>query len=151
LKLTTAKDIEKKQNADRIRKGLAAILVILVLGLIPYSLSEGTPQGPERLPPAPKSILFRITPRNLKAIAIVLTDSEAVQQVIPPATYVELELAGKVFWTVQSPGYQAATGSFEVPYGPAEAPVEISVKLISNLEAARKRQRSGSIQAGGKH
>ena len=130
---------EAEERARHIRYGLGALLALALAGLVVPSCGSERRKGPERLPPAPKLVHFRVGPPGLRSLAIVLVDEGGVQQVVPNDQSVELELAGKVDWSVTSPGFLGAHGSFEVPYGAAQEVFGEAVTLQPYQAASKPR------------
>lgn len=128
MKIVTAKDQQETTARKEIRWGLAALLVLALLALIPRCQEEER-RGPERLPPAAKLITFRVSPKGVPALALVLTDGSGEQQAFQADVPGEAAFEGKVFWTALAPGYLAAIGTLELPYGESPEPVEVRVEL----------------------
>lgn len=150
MKITTRKEIQESRSRREVGLGLAVLAGLLAIGMLTLRCQEEERAGPVRLPPAPKRVLFRVEPRQAPQLLVVLTDPSGLQQVLEPFTPVELELEGKIFWTVTASGYRSRTGSFEVPYGESLAPVEVAVELESLVRRRAPPGRRGRIDAKGR-
>lgn len=142
---------EAEQRARHIRYGLGALAAIALAALVVPNCSGQRRRGPERLPPAPKLVHFRVLPPGLRALAIVLIDDQGVQQVVPNDQAVDLELAGEVQWSITSPGFRGLHGKFQVPYGPTQEAVQVDVTMEPSRRTRRRRSPGGfgRISAGG--
>lgn len=143
---------EAEQRARHIRYGLSALAAIVLAGFLVPTCGRRRRQGPERLPPAPKMVHFRVKPPHAMALSIVLIDDEGAQQVVPNDVPQELELGGEVQWTVTSPGFRGVHGKFEVPYGETQEAVQVDVTLQPSHQTGPRRNHGGfgRISAGGR-
>lgn len=143
---------EAEARARHIRYGLGALAAIALAGVLVPNCTGQRRRGPERLPPAPKLVHFRVTPPDAMSLSIVLIDDEGAQQVVPNDQPVELELAGEVQWSVTSPGFRGEHGKFQVPYGETQEAFGVDVALKPSLQIGPRRNLSGfgRISAGGR-
>jgi hypothetical protein len=143
---------EAEARARHIRYGVGALVAIALAAVLVPNCTSQRRRGPERLPPAPKLVHFRVTPPNAMALSIVLVDDEGAQQVVPNDQPVDLELAGEVQWSVTSPGHRGEHGKFEVPYGETQQAYVVDVTLKPSKQTRPRRNLSGfgRISAGGR-
>lgn len=143
---------EAEERRRHIRYGLGALAAIALAALVVPTCQPERRKAPERLPPAPKLVHFRIQPAGVRALSIVLVDDEGAQQVLANDQPVELELGGVVQWSVTAPGFRGISGKFEVPYGETQEVVQVDRTLAPAHQPTVRRNPGGfgRISAGGR-
>lgn len=149
-KITTKADIERADRARHIRYGVAMLVAVGLLAMVPGAVHE-EPEPVEGVDiPTRKAVLVKVTPAHVPGTSVVLVSEDGEQQVIPANQATELRLQGQVQWTVSAPGFKAQHGRFEVAFaGDPGEEVQVEATLAPSIERPRNRRRFGRLPAGG--